>query len=120
MYDDSERRIDWDLASAISHNPQDNGFSLDDVAYVEAAAFGEGDGPDYYWLMSMKDHTYAVVYGGCDYTGWDCQSYAESEIFPTKKTAIDSLPESTSNRLIKQSIQEQLAGTLAHGEVLSK
>lgn len=122
MYDDSERRIDYDLASAINYNPQNNGFSLDDVAYVLASCFGENDGPEYYWLMSMKDHTYAVVVGSCDYTGWDCQSGADSEIFPTLEAAIASLPDAANydNRLIKQSIEKQLNGTLAYGEVITK
>lgn len=118
--EESEKRIDSDLRSAIAHNSQDNGFSLDDVAYVLGACFGENDGPNYYWLMSMKDHTYAVVSGGCDYTGWDCQSYADSEIFPTLKEALKSLPKVNEydKRAIQKSIKLQLAGELAYGEVI--
>lgn len=117
--DASERRIDYDLSAAIGYNPQDNGFHLEDVAYVLGAVLGENDGPDYWWLIAMRDHTYAVVNGGCDYTGWDCQSNASSEIFPTLREALESIPEAEdyNNRKLRKSIEMQLVGELAFGEI---
>ena len=67
-----ERRIDYDLSANVEFNGLAP-FRLEDVAYVLAALMGENDSPDYHWVIAMKDHTYAYVTGGCDYTGWDCQ-----------------------------------------------
>lgn len=116
--DATERRIDYDLSAAIGYNPVP-GFALEDVAYVLGAVLGENDGPDYWWLVAMRDHTYAVVNGGCDYTGWDCQSSANAEIFPTLRQALESIPETEShdNRKLRKSIEMQLVGELAFGEV---
>lgn len=117
-----ERRIDYDLSSACEYADVDGsgGFYLKDVAYVLAACMGENDGPSYHWLCAMKDHTYAYVKGGCDYTGWDCQAGGSAKIFPTLKEALAEAPEKEEyhdNRRIRDSLRKQLAGELAFGEV---
>lgn len=120
MSDDAEdRRIDSDLRSCCEFNDVGGGFRLEDVAYALARVDGENDGPGYWWLCAMKDHTYAVVNGWCDYTGWDCRSGGEATIYPTLREAIASLPETESydDRRIKESIEKQLEGELAFGEV---
>lgn len=128
-YDNEEeaksKRIDYDLSAACDYAGAEgsNGFHLEDVAYVLASCMGENDGPDYHWLCAMKDHTYAYVSGGCDYTGWDCQADAKAEIFPTLKAAIQSVPDKEDSyggdRKIRSSIKKQLTGNLAFGEVES-
>jgi hypothetical protein len=35
---------------------------------------GENDGPDWIWLLTLDDLSEWRAEGGCDYTGWDCQS----------------------------------------------
>ena len=36
---------------------------------------GYGDGDDWIWYVKLADDpTLWVAQGGCDYTGWDCQS----------------------------------------------
>lgn len=121
-YEDSAKRIDYDLSSNYSYNLKGNvGFRIEDIAYVLAEVMGENDGPDYHWLVAMNDHTYAYVSGGCDYTGWDCQSSGAVEIFPTLKSAIDAIPERAEydDRLIRKSIKQQLTGDLAFGEAIN-
>lgn len=111
-----EKRIDSDLSSNCEYNLGGDKFQLSEVAYVLGAVMGENDGPEYFWLCAMKDHTYAVVSGGCDYTGWDCQSNGQAEIYVTLRLAIEALPEKDSSRVIKESIKMQLVGELAFGE----
>lgn len=113
---DEDRRIDSDLRTNCAYNLGGDKFRLEDVAYVLASVMGENDGPEYFWLCAMKDHTYAVVSGGCDYTGWDCQSSGEAEIYPTMATALAALPLEDGNRKISGSIKKQLVGELAFGE----
>lgn len=38
---------------------------------------GERDAGDWVWLVTFADGLVWRVTGGCDYTGWDCQSWAE-------------------------------------------
>lgn len=86
-----ERRIDYDLSACCEHNDVGGGFRLEDVAYVLAALMGEREGPSYHWIVAMKDHTYAYITGGCDYTGWDCNSNGGAEIVPSLREALSSV-----------------------------
>jgi len=124
-YDNDEeakdKRIDSDLSSAIEYAIRDTaGFRFEDVALVLASVMGENDGPDYYWIIAMKDHTYAYITGGCDYTGWDCQAGGTVTIYPTLRQAIEAAPEKDDEygggRLIRKSLELQLTGKLAFGE----
>lgn len=71
VYIEEERsRTDsYDLRAAIDYNSP--GFLVDDIAEVLAHVAGENDGADYYWVLEMKDGRFALLQGGCDYTGWD-------------------------------------------------
>lgn len=87
-----ERRIDSDLSycyTAMVGNT--NGFRLEDVAYVLAEIMGENDGPNWHWVIALKDRTYAYVTGGCDYTGWGCQDWGKAVIFSTLKEALEAV-----------------------------
>lgn len=48
-------------------------FSRTDVAEVIAAVNGEHDESDWVGVFRLKDGRFAVCYGSCDYTGWDCR-----------------------------------------------
>lgn len=50
------------------------GFDLGQVKRLVALFEGENDGPNWRWLLELNDGRYASLLGGCDYTGWDCQS----------------------------------------------
>jgi len=46
-------------------------FGVDDVEKVLGSVEGENDAEDWVALLKLKDGRYALVAGGCDYTGWD-------------------------------------------------
>jgi hypothetical protein len=68
--------VDWDLKQCIYHN--DIGYGLEDIHKVLAVIEGSNDGPKWKWLVKLCDGRYALTIGGCDYTGWDCQSWAST------------------------------------------
>lgn len=73
-YEEAEDRLnDWNLASAFEFN--NCVIDISDVERVVAVKEGERDGENWVWLMKLKDKRYAVLEGGCDYTGWDCRSH---------------------------------------------
>ena len=109
-----ERRIDSDLSYAVEYNDVQP-FRLEDVAYVLAALMGENDGPDYHWIIAMRDHTYAYVSGGCDYTGWDCNSNANAQIFVSLKEALSAVEKDASVD-IRKLLTRQLTGENSFGE----
>lgn len=74
---DLEQRTElgYDLVAACHHN------DVDLPAYPKRIALeltGENDGAEWHWIVELQDGTWAYVHGGCDYTGWDCQSSAEA------------------------------------------
>ena len=110
-----ERRIDYDLSAAIEFAMTDTkGFRLEDVAYVLAYLQGENDGPDFHWIIAMKDHTYAYVTGGCDYTGWDCQAGGSVEMFVSLREALSAAEKESID--IRKLLVKQLTGEASFGE----
>ena len=69
--------LDYDLEGCLQYNPQE-GITPETIAAVVAVWEGENDGDDWRWVLAMNDGRFAFVQGGCDYTGWDCQSWATS------------------------------------------
>lgn len=106
----AERRIDSDLPYAIQATLDLKGFQLEDVAYVLATITGENDGPSWHWIISMKDHTYAYVTGGCDYTGWGCQDWGDVSLFPTLREALAAV-----EKPHRDILRKQLTGSIPHG-----
>jgi len=84
-YDDirkhEARGIDYDLIACLEYNPQRT-FTVDDIEQVLAVWTGENDGDDWRWVVRLSpdpdygEARFAFIQGGCDYTGWDCQSWA--------------------------------------------
>lgn len=109
-----ERRIDVDLSSACEFNDVAP-FRLQDVAYVLAALMGENDGPSFHWVVAMKDHTYAYVSGGCDYTGWDCSSSAYAGIKPSLREVMSQV-ENDAGAEIRGLLRRQMTGEASFGE----
>ena len=63
-----------DFAYACSENSfgpitEDNG-----IVNLDMRQQGENDESEWIWLVTMQDGTKWKATGGCDYTGWDCQS----------------------------------------------
>lgn len=80
--------IDYDLYACLEFNAQD-GFTVDDIRQVLAVWEGENDGDDWRWIFILNDGRFVFLQGGCDYTGWDCQSSASSVIVDTIAAVIE-------------------------------
>ncbi len=63
------REPDYDLVSCLKYNSI--GIGSDDIKHVAATIPGENDEWDWFWVVLLKDGRYALITGGCDYTGWD-------------------------------------------------
>lgn len=69
--------LDYDLRACLEYNPQD-GYGVDDIAEVLAVWEGQNDGDSWRWILRLNDDRFVFLQGSCDYTGWDCQSWAAS------------------------------------------
>lgn len=81
------RGMDYDLVACLDYNPQS--FSADDIERVLAVWEGENDSDDWRWVLLLKDGRYAFLQGGCDYTGWDCRSWATHEFADSAEAAAE-------------------------------
>lgn len=63
--------------SDFKYGAQCSGLDLSDIVDVKAQVPGEADSQNWYWLCKMKDKSYRLYWGWCDYTGWDCRSFME-------------------------------------------
>ena len=68
-----DRGIDYNLSAAFHYNAEQP-IKLDDIEKVLAMFQGENDGASWAWIAKLKNDKYAYLQGGCDYTGWYCQS----------------------------------------------
>lgn len=84
----SDLDLDYDLLKCLEYNPQSR-FNTRDIARILAVHEGYNDEEDWRWILELKDKTFVYLRGGCDYTGWDCQSSAVSVITRTAKDAAD-------------------------------
>lgn len=67
-----------DLIEACRYNSIDSS----DIQEVLSFINGRNDYEDWHWICLIKNASsnllsYAYITGGCDFTGWDCQSSAE-------------------------------------------
>ena len=104
-----EKGIDYDLDACLRYNPQP--FTVEDIEKVLAVWEGENDGDDWRWIIKLSKNSgdanggrFVFLEGGCDYTGWDCQSFAESNFAKTARMAANLV----SNPDIRKSLIEQL------------
>ena len=84
--------VDYSLSACLEYNPQS--FDLQNVEKVLAVWEGEHDGDDWRWVIKVNSvcskkngGRFVFLQGGCDYTGWDCQSWATSEFATTALNA---------------------------------
>lgn len=62
---------DSNLYWALDHNYPKFARSVESVI-LEIR--GENDFAPWYWIVKMRDGSFAYMQGECDYTGWSCQS----------------------------------------------
>lgn len=108
--------VDSDLESAVEFN---GGLNLHDVLGIRAAVYGENDEADWYWIIKMKDGTWGLGQGGCDYTGWDCQSNFNFTPAKTMWEALKLAPEKEEwrGRKIRTALTKQIRGVEAFGVI---
>lgn len=76
----NEQGIDNDLEYCFEYNTVKLGeqeLTIADVFKVHAIHEGENDGESWQWVFSIKDGRLIYLQAGCDYTGWDCQSWVD-------------------------------------------
>lgn len=115
-FENKENKFDMDdIGYAFTHNSL--GSRLDDIDVIVAEVCGENDGYPWYWILQMKNGTFSWATGGCDYTGWDCQSWAyihdgydtaEYAIEAVKADEFDSRPEKRIKEVLHAQVAEQL------------
>lgn len=93
--------LEYELLTCLAYNGQE--FEIDDIVKVLAISEGARDGDAWGWLLQLTDGRIAYLQGGCDYTGWDCQSWADAWFYSTPEEAIASIW----NPPIRLSISEQ-------------
>lgn len=104
--------VDYNFCACLEYNPQP--FNLFDVERVLAVVEGENDGPDWHWVVQLKDGRFAYLQGGCDYTGWDCQSSADTAFYATAEEAARG---SVGRGEISIEIQGSLLAQLEQGKI---
>lgn len=83
---DLSRLDTYDFASVFgeednSGRTQFVGFARADVARLVLCIDGERDGDEWVAAGRLKDGRWFLARGGCDNTGWDCQSHNIGETF---------------------------------------
>lgn len=63
-----------DFGSAITYNDRGPFTTVDAVTDFVMEEEGANESADWVWRISFTDGTTWLAEGGCDYTGWDCQS----------------------------------------------
>lgn len=105
----------WDMDD-IGYAFEYNGLAdrLNDIDVIVAEVCGENDGFDWYWILQMKDGTFSWASGGCDYTGWDCKSFAMiADGYKTPQEAIEAVGVSEwDDRKIKEVLHGQIEGRI--------
>jgi hypothetical protein len=85
-----ELGIDCDLGCCLEYNPQKD-FDVDSIKKVLAVYEGERDADDWHWILELNNGKFVYLRGGCDYTGWDCQSWATSTICESAEEALERM-----------------------------
>jgi len=73
----------YDLRSACEYNNIDSSDLVDVLLEIT----GENNEASWHWIVRTTSG-YAYISGGCDYTGWDCQSGAERFDAATQEAAL--------------------------------
>ena len=92
----------YDLRSACEYNNIDSSDLVDVLLEIT----GENDEADWHWIVTTTSG-FAYISGGCDYTGWDCQSGAERFDAATQEAAL---------ALCSQDVRRVFEDMLAKGE----
>ena len=107
---------DWNLRMCLYNNPE-IGFLIGSVKRTLAVVEGERDERAWHWLLEMLGEGHFVyLIGGCDYSGWDCRSWATKYVGDSPYAAILACQEQVQSTDYENT-QQQLLAQLADGLV---
>lgn len=120
-YNASIEEIKGDLRYGMECNPHPNGeISYKDIDEIVAAIPGMNDEADWHWVVKTQDNKFWYIYGGCDYTGWDCQSSLRYIPIDLDKSPELLFPETDYyNRQIRKHFSFIILDQVVHDTVLS-
>lgn len=101
-----------DLISAIENNGLKT-FTINDMDEIMYEIPGENDEFSWWWIIRLINGKFALLEGGCDHTGWGCQSHlTEMGIFNSAELAAQATPEEEkySHRNIRRNLLAQISG----------
>lgn len=113
-----EGRHDSDLCAALLYNGQPN-FCCADIVDILASVPGEHDGNNWHWVVKLRSGEVFLVEAGCDYTGWDCQSHADSQEYATPNKAASAAKDDSDRQGLAQQLLRQLDGAQPFGTWIS-
>lgn len=117
--DDTPESICSELYYAMECNSHEKGwFSKNNIKEVVACVCGEHDGRTWHWLVKHDNDKFYYISGGCDYTGWDCQSYLVFVEVESDKLQLAFEETDNYNRPIRQWFTEALLDMVVENEVL--
>ena len=119
-YEYSHQDVKDEMRYAIECNPhpQVNDFNST-VDKIIACIPGANDEENWYWLVTDKTGDIWYISGGCDYTGWDCQSHLNYIKVDTNQSPELQFEEyDYSNRPIRKHFSSALVDSIAHNIVL--
>lgn len=101
------KNLDYDFVACLQYNEVP--FDLLQVKRVVAVVEGENDGANWHWVVELNDGRFAYLQGGCDYTGWDCKSWATTAFYKTAEEAVQGGAGQEKDDAAKSKLFEQLA-----------
>ena len=105
---EESKMVDTACASAWEYHGGDIPARLEDVAEVIAEACTPGDSgyaeEEIVGIFRLKSGEFLYVSGGCDTTGWDCQSSASGTIYNTLADLVRSSVTDDDKRILSLSI----------------
>jgi len=105
------RKPDYDLEAYLRYN--EDIYKLEDIANIHAEVPGHNDEDYWYWIIELKDGRFVLTSAGCDYTGWDCQSWGESRVAANIEEAAMLAP--GGSRDIQRNLLAQVRGEQPFG-----
>lgn len=98
----ARKGVDYDLVAAFEYNDHD--WPLDEIEQVLAVWEGENDGDNWRWVVKRSNGEFWFIDGGCDYTGWDCQSWLSM----VQMGSLDDLVQFEDNETVVANLADQL------------
>lgn len=100
-----DKVMDYELRSCIHYNLYSE-IDLFDIEEVVLELTGRNEEYDWHWICRLKDDKYVYISGGCDYTGWDCQSNGDIEFADTLKEALLLVPQDQ-RRIFEEMLEQK-------------